>query len=95
MRNRYFITYDIADDKCRRAVFKLLNGNGNHVQYSAFLCELNDVELQRLKGQLSRSINHRQDQVVVLKMGKADKTINDKMECIGKAFVPPPRVLVV
>ena len=95
MRNRYFITYDITDDKRRNSVYKVLLGNGDHVQYSAFICELNNLELQRVKGLLASHINMRQDQILILKMGVAKKTIDEKMETIGKAYIPPVRVLVV
>ena len=76
-------------------MYKLLLGYGDHVQYSAFLCELSAMEFQRIKGQLASSINHKQDQVIVLKMGKAQNSIDNKLECIGKSYVPPSRVFVV
>ena len=95
MRNRYLIAYDVSDDKRRTAVFKTLMGNGDHVQFSVFLCQLSDVELARLKGKLSASINARQDQVVVLDLGPADSEMAERLECIGKAYTPTARVMVI
>jgi len=95
MRNRYLIAYDASDDKRRNCLFKALMGNGDHVQFSVFMCDLSDVELARLKGQLARAVNHRQDQVIILSLGPADQAMESRLECIGKAYCPPSRVMVV
>ena len=95
MRNRYLIAYDVSDDKRRAAVFKTLMSSGDHVQFSVFVCQLNDVELARLKGTLAPAINHRQDQIIILDMGPAEAGIETRLECIGKADFPPARVNVI
>ena len=95
MRKRYLIAYDVSDDKRRTAIFKTLMGNGDHVQFSVFLCQLSDVELARLKGNLAESVNARQDQVVILDLGPADNDLASRFECIGKAYTPPARVMVI
>ena len=95
MRKRYLIAYDVSDDKRRTAIFKTLMGNGDHVQFSVFLCQLSDVELARLKGSLAESVNARQDQVVILDLGPADNDLTSRFECIGKAYTPPARVMVI
>ena len=95
MRKRYLIAYDVADDKRRNAIFKALMGNGDHVQFSVFLCSLNQVELERLKGSLQEHVNVRQDQVVILDLGPADSELAARLECIGKSYTPPARVLVI
>jgi len=65
------------------------------VQFSVFICQLNDVELERLKSSIRRSVNFRQDQVIVLDLGPADSELASRLECIGKAYEPPARVMVV
>ncbi len=95
MRKRYLIAYDVSDDKRRNAVFKALMGNGDHVQFSVFLCQLNTVELERLKGTLAESVNARRDQVVILDLGPAETELASRLECIGKAYAPPARVTVI
>jgi len=85
----------VSDDKRRTALFKTLMGNGDHVQFSVFICQLNDVELERLKSSIRRSVNFRQDQVIVLDLGPADSELASRLECIGKAYEPPARVMVV
>ena len=95
MRKRYLIAYDAADDKRRNGIFKTLMGNGDHLQFSVFLCSLNEVELERLRGALREHVNMRQDQIVILDMGPADSELAARLECIGKSYTPPARVLVI
>ena len=95
VRKRYLIAYDISDDKRRNSVFKILMGNGDHVQFSVFLCQLNDIELLRLKHELKQNINNKHDQIIILNLGPSDSDIHTKLECIGKPYSPPVRVMVI
>jgi CRISPR-associated protein Cas2 len=97
MRRRYLVTYDISDDKRRDCVFKTLKDWGDHVQYSVFLCELNPREYALLKGELQRLVHQRKDQVLILDLGLADNTfeIGQGLDCVGFAYSPPQRVMVV
>ena len=95
MRRRYLITYDVSDDKRRNKVFQTLQDNGDHVQFSVFLCELNACEMAQVNGDLGKIINHRQDQVIVLDLGKAEHDLTSLLRCIGKTYEPPSRVQVV
>jgi CRISPR-associated protein Cas2 len=95
MRKRYLIAYDVSDDKRRTAVFTTLMGNGDHVQFSVFLCQLSEMELAGLKGKLVENVNARQDQVVILDLGPADSDLASRLECLGKAYAPPARVMVI
>ena len=95
MRRRYLVSYDISDDKRRNEVFHTLMANGDHIQFSVFLCDLNARELAELKGHLDGTINHREDQVIVLDLGAADAEIHSTLQCIGKAYEPHARIMVV
>ena len=97
MRRRYLITYDISDDKRREQVFKALRDRGDHVQFSVFMCELNGREYALLKGQLQQYVHHRQDQVLILDLGPAENAleIGQGLDCLGFAYRPPQRVVVV
>jgi CRISPR-associated protein Cas2 len=95
MRRRYLIAYDVSDDKRRTGVFKTLESNGDHVQYSVFVCDLNARELAELKGRLAGLINLRQDQVLILDMGSADAETREVLQCIGKAYEIQARVMVI
>jgi CRISPR-associated protein Cas2 len=97
MRRRYLVTYDISDDKRRDRVFKALRNRGDHVQFSVFLCELNDREHALLKGELQEFVHHREDQVLFLDLGSADDPleIGQGLECVGFAYCPPQRIVVI
>ena len=54
MRTTYLVSYDIADDKRLKQVFKVCKNYGNHLQYSVFECDLNPAEriIERAEGLL-------------------------------------------
>lgn len=95
IRKRYLFSYDITDDKRRNKVFKTLVGLGDHVQFSVFICELNDKELQVAKGKLSELINHRSDQVLVFDMGSAEREMDLFLSTIGTDLEIAERVQIV
>jgi CRISPR-associated protein Cas2 len=94
-RRRYLIAYDISDDKRRTGVFKTLVDHGDHVQFSVFLCALNDRELASLRARLCELIHTREDQVIIVDLGLADDALEALLECLGKRYNPVARVQVV
>ena len=52
----YVIAYDIADDRRRNRIARLLEGYGERVQYSVFEAWLNDTELQKLRQRLEKAV---------------------------------------
>ena len=95
MRRNYVVAYDIADDKRRTHVFKMLFGYGDHAQYSVFFCELSPLELVTLRGRLRKAINHDEDQVMLVDLGPGHKPLDAGLEVIGKSYNPPVRSLVI
>jgi CRISPR-associated protein Cas2 len=59
----YVVAYDIAEDRRRAKVHKLLSGFGHWTQYSLFECYLTEKEYVRLRGLLDRQITASQDSV--------------------------------
>lgn len=94
-RRHYLVSYDISDDKRRNKVFSALQDNGNHVQYSVFICELSKIERIRLAAELSDWINHGEDQVIMLDLGATAIPLETALNCIGKPYTPPSRVQIV
>ncbi len=94
-RRHYLVTYDISDDKRRDRVFNTLHGFGNHVQYSVFLCELDAQDLVRLRGRLAGEVNHHEDQVLVLDLGRSIHPLEQIIDSIGRALDVRPPALVV
>ena len=93
-RKQYLITYDVSDDKRRTSLFKTLIANGDHVQFSVFLCALNPMELASLRATMSELIHAREDQVIIVDLGRADSDAAPLLDCLGKRYNPPTRVQV-
>jgi CRISPR-associated protein Cas2 len=94
-RRRYLYAYDVADDKRRTRVYGTLVDFGDHVQYSVFICDLTARERVELDGRLSEAIHHREDQVLAVDLGPADRDLIDVLSIIGKAFSPSSRAMIV
>jgi len=94
-RRRYLFSYDISDDKRRTRAFKILDAWGDHAQYSVFFSELNPTELASLKARLDGVINHDEDQILILDLGLQASPLEDGLECLGKTYHVPTRVVVV
>lgn len=94
-RRRFLVTYDICADKRRNALFKLLRGWGDHVQYSVFVCELTARERMRLVGRVTDIVDHDEDQVLFVDLGLAATEPATIVDSIGRAYEPPTQALVV
>lgn len=86
MRLLYVVTYDIADDRRLRGVFKIMRGYGDHLQYSVFRCELSERERVELVGKLSETIKHDEDQVLFFPLGPASGLRETSVHCLGVAY---------
>ena len=52
MRRCYLVCYDIRNQKCWRQIFKIMNGHGEHWQFSVFFCVLKEIDRVRMQTQL-------------------------------------------
>ena len=95
MRQTFVVSYDIADPKRLRKVYRLLRGWGDHIQLSVFRCELNPRELVDLRSQLSVVINHAVDQVLFVDVGPVEGRGGTSIRAIGKVYTSPERRAVV
>lgn len=94
-RRHYLVTYDVSDDRRRNEIFEILTGIGDHAQFSVFLCELNGRELAALRGQLRAVVNHAQDQVMILDLGRAERSLDERLQVIGRGYEPSVRTIVI
>jgi CRISPR-associated protein Cas2 len=78
MRRRYLVTYDIADEKRLKKVFKVMKDYGDHLQFSVFLCDLNDVEKIRMEAAIKVFMNEKLDQVLVVDLGIASRQVDEE-----------------
>ena len=81
----YIVTYDIAEPRRWRRVFKLMNGYGEWLQLSVFQCRLRRKRKIELQAALSELINHDADHVLLLDLGNADK-VELRVNSLGKVF---------
>lgn len=86
MRKMYLVTYDIRDDKRLRKVFRTMRNWGDHLQYSVFECQLNQVELLQLKAKLSEIINHAHDQVLFVDLGPVAGRGRKVIQALGQPY---------
>lgn len=92
----YLVTYDIADPKRWRKVFKKMCSFGEHVQLSVFRCDLTPERFARLKIALSEVIHNREDQVLIVKLEPSTPQVIGGIEVLGRAreFRPPGPTIV-
>lgn len=95
MRSRYLVTYDVAADDRRNKVFKVLLGFGEHLQYSVFRCDLNQVDRVRLEAALHPLLDHREDQILLADLGPVDGRGNACVSAIGRVYRPVERTVII
>src|ERR1051326_3480038 len=86
MRIRYIVSYDISDPKRLRRVFRTMKGFGDPLQLSVFRCDLSASERVLLIEAISKVINHRDDQVMIIDIGPVEGRGEDRIETIGRAL---------
>jgi CRISPR-associated protein Cas2 len=91
MRQRYIVTYDIADAARLRKVFKVMKGYGEHLQLSVFRCDLNSMTLVKMKAELNEAIHAQEDQVLIIDVGPTEGRGEEVFESLGKAYVDEGR----
>lgn len=90
----YVVTYDIADPKRWRRVFRIMKGYGRWLQLSVFHCRLDGGRRIEMAAALEASIDHGHDHVLILDLGPADD-VDLQVESLGKSFAPIVREAVV
>lgn len=86
----YIVTYDIADPKRGRRVFKAMQAYGRWLQLSVFQCRLTPRRRVALAMRLEREIKPNEDHVLILDIGPADE-VDPRVESLGKRFEVIPR----
>jgi CRISPR-associated protein Cas2 len=90
----YIVTYDIADPKRWRRVFRLMEGFGEWLQLSVFQCRLSAQKHAELIALLDGIIHHDDDHIILMDVGLADQ-VAPRMVSLGKAYSPLERGPVV
>ncbi len=91
----YVVTYDISDPKRWKRLYNLMKSLGEHVQLSVFRCDLEPMQVVRLKGHIEEIIKHDEDQVILVDLGPSSATVLQEIQVIGRPKVfrlPGPTV---
>ena len=95
MRNRYIVSYDIADPKRLRRVHRTMRGFGDPLQYSVFRCDLSPTERLLLREALTPLLHQREDQVLLINLGPAEARGAESIETLGRAMAQESERLAV
>lgn len=90
----YIVTYDIANPRRWRRVFKLMHGYGDWLQLSVFQCRLTARRRVELAAALNDLIHHGEDHVLLLDLGGADR-VELRVTSLGKSFAPVAREPII
>lgn len=95
LRRRYLICYDIADAKRLRHTAKICESYGSRIQFSVFESALSPTALASLKTELDKIINHAQDQIMFVDLGRDDESTPLNIETIGLPYIKRSRVTII
>jgi len=87
VRNRYFVCYDVSDQQRLTQTYKKMNGYGEPIQYSVFVCDLNEREIIFMREDLEDLLNMSEDRLIIINAGSAEKS-KDRVTSIGKPIKP-------
>jgi len=79
----YIVTYDIADDRRWRSIFKLMHGYGEWLQLSVFQCRLTRARMVDLQARLTDTMHHGEDHVMIVDVGPAEG-VAPRVQSLGK-----------
>lgn len=82
------VCYDICDPKRLRKVYEVCRGYGEHVQYSVFRCELSERRRATLVAKLDALLDHNEDQVLFIRVGKPEGRAKTAFEALGRPYRP-------
>lgn len=84
----FLVTYDIADGKRWRSIFRLMQGYGEWLQLSVFQCRLTRAKRIELQARLEDVLHRDQDHVLLIDVGPADK-VDPRITSLGKVGFAP------
>ena len=93
----YMVCYDIRDPKRLRKCAKKLEGRGHRVQFSVFRTWLTQIEMERLRWELTEIMEEEDDVLFIPVCGDCIRGIKDNST--GREPIPwpesPPRFLII
>ena len=86
-RRRFLVCYDICDPGRLRAVHSVMKAFGHAVQYSVFVCDLDQSERFALRYEIGQVINHTSDRILFADLGEA--TGPSRFTFMGRTSILP------
>lgn len=83
-RRRYLVSYDVSDPKRLRRLHQTVKGFGWAMQYSVFICDLDQVELYDLRSQITAVMHHAEDRVAIIDLGDPRERGASCFEFLGR-----------
>jgi CRISPR-associated protein Cas2 len=71
-RRRYLVAYDIREDRRLRQVASCMEGFGERLQYSVFVCDLSAQEFVEMRVEVESRMKPSEDSVMVVDLGRTD-----------------------
>ncbi len=90
----WIVTYDVADPKRLRRVFRTMKGRGEWLQLSVFQCRLSRRGMVELRAALADIVKHNEDHVLFLDLGLADD-VKPRVSSLGKSFEAVERRAII
>ena len=84
MRIRYLLCYDVCDDHRLRRTAKVAEAWGYRIQYSVFVCDLNDVERAKLERGLSDVLDVTIDRAFLVDLGPAGNSSARRVHWVSR-----------
>ena len=95
MRNRFLVCYDVSDSKRLARAYRKMNGFGDAVQYSVFICDLSPKERVLLEEALTEVLNLKEDRALIVDLGPSEGRGSKSLATLGKARDLPRRAAVI
>lgn len=89
-RTRYLLAYDISHPRRLRRVHRVATTFGYPLQYSLFMCDVDDVQFVDLVDALRSEINEREDRVSLFDLGRTLGRGRVGAVHLGRAREVPP-----
>ena len=84
-RRRYLVAYDIREPKRLRDVHSAMKGFGYPLQYSVFVCDLDEIERVSLRQTVGGKMNQREDSLLLVDLGDPESRGVECFEFMGLA----------
>jgi CRISPR-associated protein Cas2 len=86
-RRRYLVAYDIREDRRLPNIATCMEGYGERIQYSVFVCDLSDQEAVLMRGDVEARMKKTEDSVMITDLGRAGDS--SKFLFLGHNERPP------